>query len=90
MSRVIAYKTKAGKFNYVVVGDDVNENILADVRQGFERRAGLEQNMNAVDKAIFQALCAGGPEYMTHAQYQKWRRERRNQQARNRRARGKK
>jgi len=81
MSRIIASKTEAGKYNYVVVGDDPVENILVQCTQGFERKAGVEGNLDALYLAL-----AAPTEYLTHAQYLKWRRERKNAQARQRRA----
>lgn len=86
MSRIIIHKRKSGKYDYTITGDDVNENILVDTRQGFERKKGVLDNLSAVEDAIRFAPI----ESMTHAQYTEFMRKNRNQQARNRRARGRK
>lgn len=74
MSRVIAYKTKSGKFNFVVIGDDVQQSTLAVANQGYERKAGVEKGRSA----LHVALCvAGDTEYMSRAEYAAFLRQRR-------------
>lgn len=73
MARVIAYRTKQGKLNTVVVGDDVRDSTLMVANQGFERKAGVERNREATLKALQTAPT----EYMTYQEYQAFLRLRR-------------
>jgi hypothetical protein len=66
MSRVIAYRTKSGKINYAVIGDDVKQLTLVQSTQGYERQAGVEKGRAATLKALQEA---GPTEYMTRAEY---------------------
>lgn len=45
-ARVEYWKNKKGVINYHVIGS--NGKILAEVKQGFSRRAGMEKNINAM------------------------------------------
>lgn len=63
MSRVIAYRNQQGKYNTVIVGDDVNQNTLTAANQGFERKAGVEKNRAATLKALQEAALAAA-EYL--------------------------
>lgn len=83
MSRIIIHRRKSGKYDYTITGDDVNENILVATVQGFDRKAAVIKNLDA----LFWALYDDNITYMTHAQYTEWRRKNRNQLRRNARAR---
>lgn len=74
MSRVIAYKTKAGKYNFVVIGDDVQQKTVGGSNQGFERKAGVNKGRDALYLAL---LGAGETEYKTRAEYSAFLRQRR-------------
>jgi len=86
MSRIIIHKRKSGKFDYTIVGSDVNENILVSTVQGFERKHSVIDNC----AAVYDALGEGNFVHMTHAQYTEFMKGLRRVQARNRRARGRK
>jgi len=64
MSRVVAWPTPSGKFNYIVIGDDVQEQTLAFIGQGFASKQGLENNREALTKALQEA---GPTEYVSRA-----------------------
>jgi hypothetical protein len=76
MSRVIAYRTKANKYNYVVIGDDVQQSTLAVANQGYERKAGVENGREALLKALLDAS-SHGTEYMSRTEYAAFLRQRR-------------
>lgn len=92
MSRIIIHRRKSGKFDYTILGSDVNENILVATVQGFERRSAAEASVYALRDTLTQnaRVEALDFDYMTHAQYTEFMRKYRNQLRRNRRARVKK
>jgi len=74
MSRVIAYRTKANKYNFVVIGDDVQQKTVGGSNQGFERKAGVENGRDALWRALFDA---DDTEYMSRTEYAAFLRQRR-------------
>ena len=74
MSRVIAYRTKANKYNFVVIGDDVQQSTLAVANQGYEREAGVLAGRRALRRALEKEPPT---EFKTRAEYAAFLRQRR-------------